>query len=397
MGRAWDPAKHPRDSKGRFTRSRTTLLSDAEAARVRGEAATFHRKIFRSAGEQAAYLRTGPERPQEQRDAVRAYTGGQARDLNQSLRTKTTLPADQQATADQLRAAMVPTQDDIVLTRTVPLSAFGDAPIEQLAGKKVKDAGFTSASLGLAHDGRRDNVVIQVSVPTGTPALFAGDDSSHPGDREVILPDGMEFAVVSAVKNDRGGYDMHIVALPKSGASPGDGSGAYPVKDGRVELQSGEKIKVGETPSGKYEIVTVRKGVPIEGAMKTYATRDEALAAMPAAAAAYDARLAKPMKASPGAKTFEEQRAEKRAVADAAAAKQGEIFARQDAQEAALANLATDAQVNYALKLITARVRSGEDGGWMSFSGGYPTAAQLRKMTRKQISSLISGMKDSFS
>jgi hypothetical protein len=214
VARAWDPSKHPRDARGRFTRSRTTLLSDGEAARVRGTAEGFSRRLFRTAADQAAYLRTQGPRPPEQAAAIRGYTGGDAEVLNKGLRTSS-LGEAQQDQAAQLRAAMAPVGDDLVLTRTVPLNAFGDAPIEALVGKKVRDAGFTTAALGLHPGGRQNNVTMSVSVPKGTPALFVGDDTDTPGDREVILPDGMEFAVVSAAANDRGGYDMHIVALPK--------------------------------------------------------------------------------------------------------------------------------------------------------------------------------------
>ena len=174
--------------------------------------------------ERSAYLRSVPARPPEQREAIGAYTGGQAAALNQALRTRKNLDPQQQELADRLRSAMRPVDDDLVLTRTVSLATFGDTPIEELAGKKVKDAGFTSASLGLHTGGRQNNVTVQISVPKGTPALFPGDDSTNPAEREVILPDGMEFAVVSATANDRGGYDLHLVALPKA-AEP-----AKPVK-----------------------------------------------------------------------------------------------------------------------------------------------------------------------
>jgi hypothetical protein len=219
-------------------------MSDADADRVRGTASGFKRKLFRSAQEQADYLRSGAgERSQEQRDAIATYTGGSARDLNQALRTKKTLPPEQSATAEEIRSAMQPTADDLVLTRTVPLAAFGDAPIEELAGKKVKDAGFTSASLGLAHGGRRDNVTIQISVPKGTPALFVGDDGANPGDREVILPDAMEFAVASATKNDRGGYDLHLVALPKEQAPKDAGPAPRKMSDRDLEQAMNDALE----------------------------------------------------------------------------------------------------------------------------------------------------------
>lgn len=57
---------------------------------------------------------------------------------------------------------------------------------------------------------------------------------------------------------------------------------------------------------------------------------------------------------------------------------------------------ATDAQVDYALDLLARRERSGDQGGWMTFSKGHPTREQLAAMTAAEISSLITGMRDSF-
>lgn len=60
------------------------------------------------------------------------------------------------------------------------------------------------------------------------------------------------------------------------------------------------------------------------------------------------------------------------------------------------APLATEPQVAYAVSLIAARARSGEEGGHLSFRGGYPTAVQLAAMTRRDISALIDAMRSSY-
>ena len=66
------------------------------------------------------------------------------------------------------------------------------------------------------------------------------------------------------------------------------------------------------------------------------------------------------------------------------------------APAAAAGPLATDRQVDYVLSLIARRVRSGEGGGWMSHTGGYPTRDQLATMTRRDISRYIDQLRDSY-
>lgn len=60
------------------------------------------------------------------------------------------------------------------------------------------------------------------------------------------------------------------------------------------------------------------------------------------------------------------------------------------------APLATEKQVAYATSLIANRIRSGEEGGHISFAGSYPTGEQLAAMTRRDISTLINDLRSAY-
>jgi hypothetical protein len=214
MVRAWNPAAHPRDRRGRFTRSRTVPLTDAERQAARSAVDGFKPRRFGSRQEMSAYLDSGPELSESERGAVDAYTGDTFLRVNQGLRAGRD-PGGDVSVVRGLRAAMRPTQDDLILTRTTGVDAFKDIDLENLVGMKVKDAGFSSTSLGPAYGGSLGNVTMKIAVPKGTPALFAAPHSRNPHEMEVILPDGMEFAVASAKRNDRYGWDVSLVVIPK--------------------------------------------------------------------------------------------------------------------------------------------------------------------------------------
>lgn len=212
---AWDPGKHPRDRKGRFTSSRTSKLTDAERDLARGVIGGFKPKQFADSASADAYVMGGPALPQDQADAVDSYSGDTFLDVNRKLRAGGDVSDD--TTIRNLRAAMRPTEDDLILTRTVSFDAFPKGfNLEDLAGMKVKDAAFTSTSLGAAYGGTLGNVRMKIAVPAGTPAVFAAKYSRNPHEREIILGDGLEFAVASVTKNDQYGYDMSLIVLPKT-------------------------------------------------------------------------------------------------------------------------------------------------------------------------------------
>jgi hypothetical protein len=210
----WDPAKHPRDRRGRFTRSRTVDLTDDERDTARAVIAGFTPERFATGTAAGQYLAdNAPTLTAEQDAALNYYTGDGFREINNSLRAGNTEGV--KTTVADLRAAMQPLPDDLILTRTVSMDAFGSVPIEELAGKKVTDAGFSSTALGVAYGGTYGRVRISIAAPAGTPAIFVGPLSNNPAEREVLLGDGLSYAVASVTKNDAYGYDMSIIVLPK--------------------------------------------------------------------------------------------------------------------------------------------------------------------------------------
>lgn len=212
MARTWNPAAHPRDSRGRFTRSGTKLLTDADRAAGRAAMAGFKPK--RMDNPQAmAYLKANkPKLKSEQVGAVDRYTGDGFFDLNKRLRAGETSDPE----IGRLDAAMQPLPDDLLLTRHVQLDAFGKVPIDQLAGTKVRDAAYASTALGTPYGGGLGGVTMHIAAPAGTPAVLAAALSRNPTEREVLLDRDLEMAVSRVVPNQRGGYDMYLVVLPKT-------------------------------------------------------------------------------------------------------------------------------------------------------------------------------------
>ncbi len=202
MARTFDPARHPRDKRGRFTKSRTVKASakDKQAARLVADA-------FRpvQAADRSGYLRkvAGDDRAGE--------VFGQVGDANRELRT-----GRGSAAADALDQAMIDLPDDVLLSRRVPLSAFGSTDPASLQGMKVRDAGFAPAQLGTVQAGT-GQVRMHIAVPAGTRAAVDPDTG------EVILDRDTEM-VVARVEEVGGGHDMWLTVLPKVGAKQGTSS-----------------------------------------------------------------------------------------------------------------------------------------------------------------------------
>jgi len=216
---AWNPADHPRDRRGRFTKSRTKDLTDAERERGRAVVGSFKPKSFSSDQEALTYLeKSRPALTADQANAVSYYTGDAFLEINQGLRS--TGDTNNPETVAALRSAMSPTEDDLILTRTVGMEAFGSVPVEELAGRKVVDAAFSSTALGVAYGSKLGKVTMKIAVPKGTPAVFVAPYTRNPMEREIVLADGMEFAVASVTPNDDFGYDMTLVVLPPPGGWP---------------------------------------------------------------------------------------------------------------------------------------------------------------------------------
>lgn len=217
----WDPGLHPRDNRGRFGsgngpggKRKTTA---AEKAAGNATLADFHPHRFANNTEAAAYLRKNkPKLPAAQRNAVERYTGDTFLDTNKRLRAGN----DTDPEIARIDKAMQPLTEDLMVTRHVQPEAFGLTAqnldhIESLAGHTITDRAYSSTSIGTPYGGGLGGVTMHIVTPKGTPAVLTAGLSRNPGEREVLLSRNQPMAIAKVARNDRGGWDMWLIALPK--------------------------------------------------------------------------------------------------------------------------------------------------------------------------------------
>lgn len=194
--RTWNPAHHPRDSKGRFTRSSTRV---ATAKDRRTLDATVKRFDF--SGTSPTPTGTPPS------EAVTRYQADGWQQVNTDLRRGHITPD-----AEAIDAAMQPTDVDTIVTRNVPAAMFAHIPVPDIQGMVVRDAAYASASLG--ESDAPGEIRLRIAVPADTMATVDPDTGN------VLLARDTEMAVTKVEARPDGGYDMHLVVLPAKGAEP---------------------------------------------------------------------------------------------------------------------------------------------------------------------------------
>lgn len=213
----WDTSLHPRDAHGKFAGGGPRKLSKADRAAGNAAMDGFQAIRFANDTEATAYLRAHtPKLPAAQRDAVERYSGDSFLQTNKHLRAGD----DSDPEIARIDKAMTPLHDDLMLTRHVGPEALGLQPgnlgdVENLVGKKITDKAYASTALGSPHGGGLGGITMHIIAPKGTPAVLAAGLSHNPHEREVLLGRGQRMAVAKVVKNDRYGYDMYLIALPK--------------------------------------------------------------------------------------------------------------------------------------------------------------------------------------
>lgn len=210
----WMPSKHPRDRFGRFTRSRSTKATAGERAQAEQVASGLKPKRGITGARAGAYLDSFA--PAKNRTAVAAYVEGGYVDTHKLLRAGNT--GDPSVAA--MDAAMVDLPDDVALSRRVPVAVFGPAGPEALVGMRVRDAAYAPSSIG-ALRATKGAVRMRISAPAGTRAAV------NPQTGEIILNRDLDMVVTRVEKNGVGGFDMHVVVLPKTAAKT---DGTAPVK-----------------------------------------------------------------------------------------------------------------------------------------------------------------------
>ena len=208
----WNPAHHPRDARGRFTKSATRVLKAVDAKRARAAVQGF-KPVDLGAGAGAGREWLDKQTPAKATagDAVARYFAGEWKTINGDLRTKK--DAAQTPDVVAIDKAMTGLTDDVMLERRIPLRMFAHIPMDQLKGMKVRDAAYASTMLqGAAGDAPDGMVTLHIAAPAGTRAIV------NPGDGEVLLDRDTEVAISRVEPDGRGGYDLYGVAISKAGA-----------------------------------------------------------------------------------------------------------------------------------------------------------------------------------
>lgn len=291
MARTWNPGYHPRDKKGRFTRSATRVMTQADRNRGRKAMEGFAPATFNDAGAARAYLEQVAPNPPA--GAADAYLQGDWRDVNTALRAGKTADG-----VDEIDQQMRPLPDDLMLRRQVPLSLFAHVPMKELEGMKVRDAAYASTSLDVpGHEPNGPGVVtMHIAAPKGTPALV------NAADGEILLARDTEVAITRVEPDGRGGWDVYGAVLPKAKTraartkpAPSEPSGKTARTDSTTppaakdeppataaKPQSDAVARIDAATSGRDALASVPGGVtrddnvlPVDQAAAVRAYRDE--------------------------------------------------------------------------------------------------------------------------
>jgi hypothetical protein len=224
----FDAAKHPRDRKGRFTKSRTVLASSKDKRLLTGITGGF-KPAQTGDGKSYAAKIADPGQAKAARDFAVDATA-----INEDLRAG---HADAQG-VKPMDDAMRPLPDDLVLHRSVPAEAFGEHDPQSLQGMKVRDAGFSATQLDPVQPAEGD-VRMFIAAPKGSRAV------ADPDTGEVYLDRDSEMVVSRVEANSAGGHDMYLTVLPKTGGKESGGSaGPQP-----GEAPASRKAEPGTKPS----------------------------------------------------------------------------------------------------------------------------------------------------
>ncbi|MFI7608904.1 hypothetical protein ACIBTV_27840 [Micromonospora sp. NPDC049366] len=208
--RKWNPSLHPRDARGRFTRSSTRVMKSADTKRARSATTGFSPAKIGGEGDARGWLdrNTSGSTPPPADSALGQYLAGGWRETNPAIRANKTPPPG----VEEIDAEFGELPEDVVLRRQVPLAMFAHIPVEDLVGMKVRDAAYASTSLDRpdAGESAADAVTMHIAAAAGTPAYINAPDG------EILLARDTEIAVTRAEPNGRGGWDLYGVVIPKT-------------------------------------------------------------------------------------------------------------------------------------------------------------------------------------
>lgn len=207
--RQFKPSLHPRDRFGRFTRSRSADATSAERQRAAAVAQALRPRRGAAGANAGGYLATLAGASDG--GAVSAYTAGGYVDTHKALRAGKIDEPSVQA----MDTAMIELPDDLIVSRRVPATQFGNVDVDELLGLKVRDAAYTPTSIGAVRATKGD-VRLRIAVPAGTRAAV------NPDTGEVILDRDLEMVVARVERNPAGNSDVFLTVLPKPGPRTAD-------------------------------------------------------------------------------------------------------------------------------------------------------------------------------
>jgi hypothetical protein len=245
--RKWNPSLHPRDARGRFTRSATRVMQPADRKRAAAGQQGFAPAELGDAGARSEWLQRESAATPPPSGRIAEYLNGGWRTDNPAMRSGK--PVDGLA---ELDAAFVPLGEDVMLRRVVPSAMFAHIPISDLVGMKVRDAAPASSSLDHTGPGHPGAVTMHIAAPAGTRA-YVNDEAG-----EVLLMRDTEVAITRAVpRPDGNGWDLYGALIPRKDAPArqprraGDPGEQTPAADGRTPAAGPDDTPEGdETTAG---------------------------------------------------------------------------------------------------------------------------------------------------
>jgi hypothetical protein len=168
VARKWNPALHPRDHRGRFTRSASRVMTAGDRKRGRNALQGFRPAEITDAAAAKSWLQGKGKTPT---GAVAKYLTNDWKTTNAALRAGKTADG-----VDDIDAAMTGLPEDVVLRRHMPLALFAHIPMKDLEGMKVRDAAYASTTLDVPGDGegRPGLVTMHIAAPAGTKEIVIG-------------------------------------------------------------------------------------------------------------------------------------------------------------------------------------------------------------------------------
>lgn len=245
IGDSWGTREellHPRDAKGRF-RSKWKM-SPAVLAAVERALGGFQPRTFQSDSQAAQFLFNEASAKKPGR-----FGGGDGfarlqADYNaadEDLRDGIVDEPSTKKFIQMMDEAAIELPDSLILSRVVGPDAFGLPPeriheIEEMTGNVIADRGYGAANIGTPLAGGQGMITMIEATPKGTKVVIPGRNRN---DRAVFHDRDQEFTVTKVKKDGRGGYNMYVVATPKTPGNTPPMEGVGPQGEGRSHDREG--------------------------------------------------------------------------------------------------------------------------------------------------------------